>query len=265
MGKLIDGSSLFIKERSERFNEESRKYTLSFTGGVRDNIIVRITGGCGYMSEQDAKGLYKLFVNAFCPEFAGAIIFGGTRMLKKDDPQIIVPGITEIPSLIVRGCLQASALGIIPMTQDIKYNLSHGLIVSQSEEDDYVTVVHPEQKGCLMVQQSVDERVPWDIEYKECMEIIKDYRHFANWQSLLISYNGGGTTEKEIVATAKMGWPIILINGSGRKTEEYANNQDFLKSYPNVHVVEKEVSSLKEKLFELGVISRDLSRVISLR
>ena len=71
------------------------------------------------------------------------------------------------------------------------------------------------------------------------------------------SYKGGSVTEKEIVKTAQLGWPILLINGSGRKTEEYANNTEFLHKFPNVHVAENTAKSLKEKLFVLEALKRN--------
>ncbi len=224
-----------------------------------DKMLVRFTGGCGRMSEEDAEGLCDMFTEAF-DGFAGGIIFGGTRILKRDNVRKIVPGITEIPPIIRRKCPRSVILGIIPKSNDLRIS-EHGLIVSNEEENDFFTIIHPEQDQCLVVQQSVDQGVDWEAEFKECIRITEDLKNFAGFQSLLVSYNGGGVTEKEILATAELGWPVLLINGSGRKTEEYANNHWFLKKYPNVVVAEKNAASIRKELISLGVIKRAFSIV----
>ncbi len=246
--------SLYIK----KVGESTSKLELKLTTAV-DKVLVRFTGGCGGMSEEDAQGLYGIFTEAF-DGFAGGIIFGGTRMLKRGDAEKIVPGITEIPPMIRRKCSRSVILGVVPKSQDLRLS-EHGLVVSNEDGNDFFTIIHPEQDQCLVVQQSVDQGVDWEAEFKECIRITEDLKNFAGFQSLLVSYNGGGVTEKEILATAELGWPILLINGSGRKTEEYANNPWFLKKYPNVVVVEKNAASIRKELISLGVIKRVFSVV----
>lgn len=242
--------SLYIQNEGE----DSTKTALSLTR-AKTRCLVRLTGGCGLMSQSDAENLYDLFVGAFAG-FDGAMLFGGTRMVNKDDVTVIIPGITEIPPLIKKNCWDAVILGVIPKTSDIDLSPKYGMIVSKEADNSYITVVHPEQDMCLIIQGSVDRCVCWDTEFEECIKITEKLRQFADWDSLLVSYNGGGTTEKEIVKTAALGWPVLLIDGSGRKTEEYANNTDFLRKYPNVSVVEKDVFALRRKLTELGVLPR---------
>jgi len=239
--------SLYVKRRGE----QTTKLELSITR-AKQRCIVRLTGGCGYMSANDAAGLYELFTQAF-RGFKGAILFGGTRMLQKDCPDIIVPGITEIAPLIRQKCPESVILGVVPKSEDLRLT-QYGLVVSGEKRNDYLTIIHPEQDQCLIVQQSADEGVDWDAEWQECLRIIGDLRQFAQWHSVLISYNGGAVTEREILATAEQGWPVILIAGSGRKTNEYAANADFLGRYPSVMVVEKDSESLRSGLIALGAI-----------
>ena len=242
--------SLYIQNKGEHSTNLALRLTQA-----RDRFIVRLTGGCGNMSPQDAKGLTDLFAQAF-EGFAGAMIFGGTRMLSYPDFKKIKFGITEIPPLIGEKNPDAVTLGVIPRTQELGLS-PHGLLVADEKEKGFITIVHPQQDICLVVQISADNAQTWDAEVDECLEITKNLREFAGWNSLLISYNGGSVTEKEIVKTAQLGWPILLINGSGRKTEEYANNTEFLHKFPNVHVAENTAKSLKEKLFVLEALKRN--------
>ncbi len=247
--------SLYIQNEGE----ESTKIVLQLTR-AEQKFVIRITGGCGYMSPDDAKGLYNLFAEAF-NGFKGAMLFGGTRMIKKDNTSSIVPGITEIPPLIEKK-EDVVILGVVPKTSDLELSVKYGLVVSVDNKQQYITVVHPDQDMCLIVQSSVDKTSCWETEFEECIRITSNLRDFADWKSLLISYNGGKVTEKEILKTAKLGWPVLLIKGSGRKTDEYANNQEFLNAYPNVVVAQKEVSSIRKQLIKAGALPCEPLRLI---
>lgn len=238
--------SLFIQSKGEK----STKVALLLTRAKKRNII-RITGGCGNMEKefhQDMDELYKSLLG-----FEGAILFGGTRMIDKNNPDKIIPGITEVPPRLREQCPNAVILGVIPKTTDIELSES-GLIVSNKVGSDFLTIAHPNQDSCLIVQESVDKLATWETEFEECMNITHELREYVGWNSLLISYNGGTVTEKEILATAERGWPALLIKGSGRKTDQYANDEKFLQSYPNVQVTAKDWVSIKKNLYHLGFV-----------
>jgi hypothetical protein len=241
--------SFYIMNRGE----DSVKVALSLTRAAA-NFVIRFTGGCGYMSAEDARGLYDLFVDAL-EGFKGCILFGGTRMVKKVDYDEIVPGITEVPPLIKAEDDSVVILGIVPRTGNIRIDPSFGVVVESEYEHDFITIIHPEQDMCLVVQQSVDKEATWEDEYLECIQITENLRSFAGWSSLLISYNGGAVTEKEILHTAELGWPVLLVNGSGRMSEKYANDNAFLLAHPNVLVAEKTVGSIRNQLVKAGAIS----------
>jgi hypothetical protein len=240
--------SLYIKQVGEKSCNLSLKLTMA-----KRKVVVRFTGGCGHMSDSDAEGLYDLFVESFAG-FEGAIIFGGTRMIKRFPKGAVLPGITEIPPLIRKKFPSTIILGVVPKTAELRMG-ECGLIVSEESGKDFITITHPDQDHCLVVQESVDNGVGWEAEFRECISITNDLLTFAGFDSLLISYNGGGVTEKEILATAERGWPILLIADSGRKTEEYAKNEEFLRRYPNVRVAKKSVESIRGHLMSLGVIA----------
>jgi hypothetical protein len=246
--------SLFIQNKGEF----STKVALSLTQVERKKII-RFTGGCGYMSEKDSNGLYNLFIEALTG-FKGAVLFGGTRMLKKNNKKSIVPGITEIPPLLRKNNPDLIILGVIPKTKDLVLD-ECGLIVSNESENDYLTIVNPDQDLCLVVQESVDKYATWETEFEECIDITSNLRNFANWDSLLISYNGGSVTEKEIITTVKLEWPVLLIKGSGRATDKIAEN-NFIKKYPNVYLAEKDSDSIRNCLIDLDILEKERSKTI---
>jgi len=237
--------SLYVK----RLGEQTTKLALRLTT-ARHHCVVRFTGGCGHMDPEDAKGMYELFLTAF-NGFAGAMLFGGTRMLRGKE---IVPGITEVPPMIKEknpGCI---LLGVVPKMQDLRI-VEQGIYLS-GNWNDIMTIIHPYQDQCLVIQKNPDAGVSWEVEYEECMHITNDLREIANWRSLLVSYNGGSVSEKEILATAAAGWPVLLVEGSGRKTDEYARNKTFLAEYPNVLVAQRDASDLRSKLFLTGALER---------
>ncbi len=232
--------------------EESTKIALSLTTAAH-HFAIRLTGGCGYMSEHDAEQLYDLFCTALTG-YQGVILFGGTRMVQRNDYAKVIPSITEIASQVKAQNPALKLLGIVPKTCDTKLHPQLGMVVGDEPGTEYLTITHPNQDMCMVVQPSVDTFASWEHEFIECMNITRSLRDYANWKSVLISYNGGGVTEKEILTTAKAGWPVLLINNSGRISEQYANDHAFLVSYPNVLVAEKNAESIRQALFQVGAL-----------
>lgn len=245
---LRKGPRLLLQSR----REESRTFRLSLTT-VPARWIVRWTGGGEDMSAADAKGLFDLFVPAF-DGYSGAMLFGGTRIISIEDPTILKPSISEIPPLIRQRCPGVRIHGVIPRTADSGIDALGRLLISFDGKTGNASIVHPDQDEVLVVQESVDEAVSWDGEWRACAKIIGDLRAFAGFQSLLISYNGGHHTGEEIRYTADCGWPVLLVKGSGRATDEFAEDASFLAAHPRVRVVEKTTGAIRRILKELGVI-----------
>jgi hypothetical protein len=251
---------LFVKSRGE----QTTKLSLMLTKAPRQ-CAVRLTGGCGSMSAEDSQGLYELFSQAMTG-FDGALIFGGTRMVLRSDRDTIVPGITEIPSRLRQHCPNMVVLGIIPKTEDLLLDMDRGLIISSEPDRPYVTVVHPEQDVVLVVQTTPDDQEMWDAEYQESLRITEDLRRYANWDSVTVSYNGGSVTRREIIATAERGWPVVLIRGSGRVTDEFASDKEFLTLHrANVAVAEKDFADFRQKLSFFGAMPRERLALVSSR
>ena len=231
--------------------EDSAHIALSLTR-AKQPIIVRITGGCGFMSDKDADGLYDLYNQAF-NGFEGAILFGGTRMVDRNDRNVIIHGITEVAPRIKAENPNCVVFGVVPRTAGVTIGGPSGFVV-EDDGNSWITIPHPSQDFFVLLQKSVDQPATWHHEWQECYNVIKRLRMICNWKSLLIAYNGGGVTESEILAIAKEGWPVLLVNGSGRKTDEYATNASFLAMHPNVSVCNKDVRSFRKALLNLGIV-----------
>lgn len=250
---------LFIKSKGQ----PTTKLLLLLTKATK-RFIIRLTGGCGKMSAEDATGLYDFFAQSLAG-YDGGLIFGGTQMVLRDDPENIVPGITEIPEYVKRRtCPAMITLGVIPRTKDLGLS-DLGMIVSDSPDDSYVTIVHPKQDLVLVTQVSPDQGEVWDAEVDECADIMAQLIEWGDFKNLLIAYNGGSVTEKEIRKTAAKQWPVIMIRGSGRTCDRLSEDKEFLLANPSVMVAEKNVASFRECLMKCGAVpwQRQLTLVSS--
>ncbi len=229
-------------------DEISTKISLLLTTAT-DKFLTRFTGGCGFMSNEDALGMNEVLLSSFST-YKGSILFGGTRMIMKDTSKIKA-SITEIPYLIKELSPETILLGVVPKTDTLLFT-DQGIVVSK--DDKYSTIIHPCQDIALVIQKNVDENSKWDIEWKACHQIMADLDQFASIPNLTVVYNGGETTKNEIEIAAKKGFNILLINGSGRTADLFANNKTFLRSYKNVFVCDNTVSSLTSALISFGAI-----------
>ena len=238
---------LYVKSRGE----QTTKLALQLTRAPR-KCVIRFTGGCGKMTPEDAAGLHDMFAQALVG-FDGAMLFGGTRMLSCDDPDTVVPGITEVPPALRALCPNAVLLGVVPKTQDLSLS-DHGMVISSEKGTPYFTVIHPTQDIVLVVQTSADDVEVWDAEQQECLRITEDLRSYAGFSSVLVSYNGGTVTGREINAVADRNLPVVLVQGSGRVTDELAADKAWLAAHHNVVVASKDPLSLRRAFAHFGAV-----------
>lgn len=247
--------SLYVQNEKE---DLSTKAALALTV-ARERFVIRITGGCGNMDGSDTQGMLEMYATAFGSHYGGAVIFGGTQMRYIDDFDRIFPGITEVGPMIRKQCPDARVLGVVPKTGDLRV-CERGVVVTT--EPPLMTIVHPEQDVCIIVQTSVDDEAPWDAERLLCEKIVDYLQTYAAFKSLLISYNGGGVTEREVSAWALRRWPIMLMQGSGRKTDEMIdrfNEYDGPGSITrpsNVMVVPCSPAAMRAGLVEAGALDK---------
>lgn len=206
--------------------------------------MLRLAGGCGYMNSTDSNNL-EVISNAIKSCFSGILFSGGTRMIERVSKSI-VPGITEIASNF-KNDSEILTVGIVPRTDIIQYDGQ--IIVSDHKKDTYITYLNPDFDESILLQFDVDEGSNWDQEYRYNMYLMGMLlQQVENSKSLHLFYNGGKTTENELLDIAKKGWPVLLIKDSGRITEQYANNNSFLKQYPNVVVCDLDEEAISAKV-----------------
>lgn len=215
--------------------------------------LIRLTGGSNYMDPSIGATCVEVLSNALSG-FNGVVLFGGTRTIRIDDPSVILPTISEVPSNI-KTADGLMFFGVIPRTSVMKYDQNVGLILETDFGSGLMTIVHPDQDVCLQVQRNVDDFAPWDAEWKECSRVVEAFTRDGNWNSLLIVYNGGETTLREARHWASRNWPILLIRGSGRAADQLIHE---LAGHPSTLVAENDADSVREVLTNLKAIKGEL-------
>jgi len=107
----------------------------------------------------------------------------------------------------------------------------------------------------MLIQKTVDQvsESPWWDEAKERYGICRSFVETGH-PAMLLAYNGGGITEKEIDLYAEAGLPVLLIRGSGRAADKVLANERFMASFPNVQAADNDVESIRSKLVEMGFL-----------
>lgn len=224
-------------------------------GLIPHRVAVRITGGCGDMSAEDAQGVLELFGEAF-EGFGGLLLIGGTRMIKNFNPSDVVFGITEVGPAIRRANPSCRVLGVVPRCKDFMFCPEPPVLIVRDEALDIgiTTIVHPDQDFVIAAATALTKEAVWDDEVVFCQYLTETLVDYGAWQSLLIAYNGGGTTEREIRSTAARGWPVLLVKGSGRVCDKLADDHDFLATHPTIRVCERRAASMRCALRDLSVL-----------
>ncbi len=230
-----------------------------------DSFVLRLTGGCLNMSEQDSKGLYNLFVSALL-NFQGIVLSGATRSVSDDAEQEVRPSIPEIGPMLERYLKDAQHLGLIPGAEIKAQGDGYTQVQYDHHQNrDWNIIAHPHSEKAMVISKETDYL--WDSEWQAAQELIQHLQSINSCRgSVIISYDGGIATENELRAAAERSLEdrsqhIILITGSDpqRATDRLSRDAEFLKNYPNVHVVEKDSAALKEKLLDIGCFTNGLS------
>jgi hypothetical protein len=222
-------------------------------GSAAARAVVRLTGGCGNMTAEFSALMNGTLLPAF-DGFRGTLLFGGTRMVSMQDYRTVVPGITEVAPRIAARNEGVVMVGVAPRVGETIAVPGVGHVLYIEPKKGYVTIVHPDQFAFVLLQKNADHGEPWEAEYKRCIELIKDMREVISFESLHVAYNGGEYTEMEILAIAELGWPQLLIEGSGGVADQYARDKAFRIRYPNVHSCLNNAAAVRRSLIELNVL-----------
>lgn len=251
-------------------------FALSFSEQAARPFVLRLTGGCADMTTADAIGMRNLkdALRGYkgrkqLPQFEGFALFGGTQMISIHDPSKVVPGITEIFPEIAAELPGLVMLGVVPGFRQILTSKEPGLvgknILEFQPKKGVITTVHPDLRSVLLVEPDPNNEQIWDDEWKECARYIRTL-HERNWKSLLVVYNGGSVSERELKFWAGAGnrepgkWNVLLIKDSGRIADQYATDETFLKEHPGVFVAENDVEDINDKLYKLDALIPVASR-----
>lgn len=223
---------------------------------ARNKVALRITGGCKGMSESDKDNMLDFFADAF-QGYQGLVWSGATRQVNAKG--YVDPMVTDIPGIIAsenEGCV---ALGTVPRTDIMSLQDDSRLVL-----DEYGTAPNPNLSGILIVQKGADGKLDWNGDLDAYFSLMQNWQQYAGFSRLgLCSWNGGAVTEEEIIKAISLHWPVILVRGSGRVTDEIVKkieNHDekfisqFSKGIDQVVVVDHDKSQdlqkvLKEKGF----------------
>lgn len=236
-------------------HEKSAQFVFNLTRRVR-SFMLAMTGGCGYMSAQDGQNL-KIIEEAL-KGYKGFTINAATQMRSLDDPETIVPSINDVFPNIKPFCPESVMLGIAIKQTTMRMS-KWGVVVSDSTQNRTFTVIpcNTQLDAILLYQPGVDTSSPWETEWKERTDLVGTLVS-SGWKSLLLVYNGGKITESEVRCWAKHGksnpdsWPVVLIRGSGRIADTFADDTAFLDEHPSVHVADLEIHSIRSTLHNLG-------------
>ncbi len=218
-------------------------------------VAIRITGGCKGMSDDDKQEMLDFFSREF-KGYSGLLWSGGTRSVNKDGT--LDPMVTDIPGLIANQNPTCVALGTTPRTDNLSLQGESTLVLDESG-----TIPNPSMSGILLIQDGPEKGMDWDGDLDIYFQMMDNWKKYAAFEAIgTISWNGGGITRKEIERSIKNGWPTIVISGTGRASDDIANElKEGTLEVPDNHqliTVNKNTDGeLRNKLIEFGFIDED--------
>ncbi len=213
-----------------------------------DKVAIRVTGGCGGMEAVDKAEMIGYFRSALLG-FAGVIWSGGTRNVTSDGK--LDPMVTDVPAFVALDNPTCVALATTPRTGVLQLRGD-----SRFQLDDDGTIPNPGVAAMLIVQEGADGDLGWDGDLDAYFRLMRQWRDAGGFAVGIVAWNGGGVTKKEIDRSLALGWPTILVRGSGRAADEYAARVDSgeLKSSAAIVVDRADPNTLRSALAKLGFL-----------
>lgn len=213
-------------------------------------VAIRVTGGCGNMGSKDKVEMIEYFRTAF-QGFAGVIWSGGTRNVTTDGQ--LDPMVTDVPGFVALDNPSCMALATTPRTGMLQLRGD-----SRFQLDDDGTLPNPGVAAMLIVQNGADGESGWDGDLDAYFRLMNQWKSAGGFTTLgVVAWNGGGVTKKEIERSIALGWPTIIVSGSGRAADEYAAKVASGElTATNVVVVERSnPNTLRAALIATGFLS----------
>jgi hypothetical protein len=189
---------------------------------ARSRRAVRIAGGCSGLDATLAENLLSYFQSAFTipgvdgaedKYFDGVMSSGGTLSFEKDGSE--KQQVTTVP-VYLASRMPLIAISTTPRTYNFRLHKDDGrLLVSE-----YGDAIYWQQHLAVVVEQDAANVLDWDGDLSIYLQLLKGWQE-QGCATGVVAFNGGGVTWKEIVGTLKNGLPLIAIEGSGRKTDEF--------------------------------------------
>jgi hypothetical protein len=184
----------------------------AFTHRSPVNIGLRLAGGCANMSAQDKLGMLEFFGRGL-RDFTGLVSSGGTREASNGR---IDPMVTDVPALLAaQSPHSVVAISTMPRTGDLGLVDDSRLVLS----DDGHMLPNPGVHMLILVQSHTGMTLGWDGDLNMYFDLFGNLVRHGGWNFGTVVYNGGGVTRKEALRAMALGWPVILVRGSGRQAD----------------------------------------------
>ncbi len=214
--------------------------------------VVRIAGGCGEMEPQEVAAVNEYFKTAF-EGFGGILFSGGTAKYNKEDGGRNFM-VTELPITLAEGNSNIKVLGSFPRTEIFRLTGSDqgqaNLLFNDNNidpEKTYLDAPDARYDELLAVQKNVNKLLDWDGDLEVYFNLMDTWRQ-GGAKTCIVTYNGGGVTYKEALKAIEDGHKLIVINGSGRKSDELAATY-LTNEHKNVFVADiKDAQTLRAGL-----------------
>lgn len=217
---------------TDKHRDDVPAYAAALAGRAGRKVALRIAGGCSNMSADDKTGMLDFFAREL-QGYEGIITSGSTRAAKDG---LWDPMVTDVPAVIAARNPSCVTLGTAPRTSDYFRLVGDSRFVL----DEHGQGPNPGMHVIMLVQEGHTRKLDWDGDLDLAFDLMDVWRQAAQFRVGWIGWNGGGVTEKELLRAAGKGWPVFLVSGSGRKTDELIGrlrdqDETLLSQFPKGH------------------------------
>ena len=175
---------------------------------------IRLAGGCSNMSQAERDGMLGFFASGLAG-FSGLLSSGGTREVSPDG--MLIPMVTDVPPLLAaQSPGKVLTISSVPRTGDLRLVGESRLVLSA----DHTLLPNPGVHMIIVVQSETGFPLEWDGDLDTYFKLFHSLVVDGLWKFGMVVYNGGGVTKKEAERAMMLGWPVILVEGSGRMADE---------------------------------------------